>query len=544
MLTTQQLYNRIKRAATAGLSATLALGVVVMVAPSVHAVTMSPTPQISFTFDDGLQSALSLAAPALQKYGYAGTNYVIPMCVGMTTAPNACKADSTHTYMTWAQIKSLQDTYGWEIGSHTQSHPLLASTDPTDQPAPLTEAQVTSELLDAQNNILANVGTKPMAFASPYGDYDPIGANVIAKVAKYYTSHRGFADKGYNIFPYNDYLLLDQPVQLDNGVATDNITVATAKTYIDTAIANNRWLILTFHDIVASGAGATGEYQYNVADLEAIAQYAQSKGMKGTNVTNGLAGNASGGNLMTGYTFDAPVNTVTTPVANTPAADTTASTTWTTDTPTGVSQDTTGKGDLNNGTNTVKMTGASTGALHLFSPLVPVANKAYVVKAFVNTQQFSVTSELAFYVDEYDANGNYVTSQYKRSLYDSASPNVVNGAGYPLTRMYTFEYIPTTTLNGVAVAVTKARLQVTATTGTGMTCYIDNIEWWAQDGSTTGAATKAGDVNGDNAVDALDLSSVLTNWNKTAATRAQGDLNSDTVVDALDLSTVLTNWGK
>lgn len=544
MLTTQQIFNNIKRVANAGLSAALALGVVVMVAPSVHAVTMTPTPQISFTFDDNLLSSRTLAAEALKKYGYTGVNYVISDCVGMTTAPNTCQADPNHVYMNWAQINELQDTYGWEIGSHTKSHPFLASTDSATQPALLTEQQIIDELMLSQSAIEANTGVKPLAFASPYGDYDPIGANVIAKLSKYYTSHRGFADKGYNIFPYNDYLLNDQPIQLDSGVAADNITVATAKTYIDTAIANNRWLILTFHEIVASGAGATGEYQYNVADLEAIAAYAQSKGMKGTNVTNGLAGNASGGNLMTGYTFDAPVNTVTTPVANAPVADATASTTWTTDTPTGVSQDTTGKGDLNNGTNTVKISGASTGALHLFSPLVPVANKPYVVKAFVNTQSFSVTSELAFYVDEYDVNGNYVTSQYKRSLYDSASPNVVNGAGYPLTRMYTFEYIPTTTFNGAAVSVTKARLQVTATTGTGMTCYIDNIEWWAQDGSTTGAATKSGDVNGDNAVDALDLSSVLTNWNKTAATRAQGDLNNDTVVDALDLSTVLTNWGK
>ncbi|MDB5163486.1 MAG: hypothetical protein JWS12_103 [Candidatus Saccharibacteria bacterium] len=55
---------------------------------------------------------------------------------------------------------------------------------------------------------------------------------------------------------------------------------------------------------------------------------------------------------------------------------------------------------------------------------------------------------------------------------------------------------------------------------------------------------KPGDVNGDNAIDALDLSLVLSNWNKTGATKAQGDLNADGVVDALDLSTVLANWSK
>lgn len=55
---------------------------------------------------------------------------------------------------------------------------------------------------------------------------------------------------------------------------------------------------------------------------------------------------------------------------------------------------------------------------------------------------------------------------------------------------------------------------------------------------------KPGDVNGDNAIDALDLSIILSNWNKTGQTKAQGDLNSDGTVDALDLSTVLTNWSK
>lgn len=57
-------------------------------------------------------------------------------------------------------------------------------------------------------------------------------------------------------------------------------------------------------------------------------------------------------------------------------------------------------------------------------------------------------------------------------------------------------------------------------------------------------ATKPGDVNGDNVIDALDLSTVLANWNKTGITKAQGDMNADGVVDALDLSTVLTNWSK
>lgn len=61
---------------------------------------------------------------------------------------------------------------------------------------------------------------------------------------------------------------------------------------------------------------------------------------------------------------------------------------------------------------------------------------------------------------------------------------------------------------------------------------------------TPPAPTKAGDVNGDNSVNALDLSIIATNWNMTGKTFAEGDLNNDGAVNALDLSILATNWGK
>src|SRR4051812_14485181 len=69
------------------------------------------TAKVSFTFDDGLTSAIGKAAPILSKYGISGTDYVITGCVGMTTAPNKCKASNNKTYMTWEQINTLQSKY-------------------------------------------------------------------------------------------------------------------------------------------------------------------------------------------------------------------------------------------------------------------------------------------------------------------------------------------------------------------------------------------------------------------------------------------------
>ena len=69
---------------------------------------VTPTAKVSFTFDDGLSSASTQAAPTLAKYGFTGTDYVITGCVGMTTAPNTCHANNDATYMSWAQVQALR----------------------------------------------------------------------------------------------------------------------------------------------------------------------------------------------------------------------------------------------------------------------------------------------------------------------------------------------------------------------------------------------------------------------------------------------------
>jgi len=61
---------------------------------------------------------------------------------------------------------------------------------------------------------------------------------------------------------------------------------------------------------------------------------------------------------------------------------------------------------------------------------------------------------------------------------------------------------------------------------------------------TTAPTIVPGDVNGDGVVNILDLSTVLTNWNKTGATRSQGDVTGDGIVNVFDLSAILTDWSK
>ena len=169
----------------------------------------APSALVSFTFDDGFVSSLTNAAPTLQNNGLTGTNYVITNCVGMTTVPNTCRAANDVPYMTWAQVKQLQTQYGWEIGSHGFDHQCLASTGGDCQSNKLTAAQIDAQMANSRSALAAQ-GINATAFAPPYGDYDQ---TVLAKVAKYYSSMRGFKDEGVNLWPLSDYLVNNVAVE-------------------------------------------------------------------------------------------------------------------------------------------------------------------------------------------------------------------------------------------------------------------------------------------------------------------------------------------
>lgn len=394
----------------------------------------SATAKISFTFDDGFASARTQAQPTLTKYGLTGTSYVTTKCVGMTTVPNTCRADNDVRYMTWTQIKQLQSA-GWEIGSHTQTHPYLASSDAGDgQPNLLTSAQVAQELSGSKADLAAQ-GITATAFASPYGDYTPA---TLSEVAKHYTSHRGFADQANNIWPYNDYLLNNMQVQA-------GVTVAQVKAKIDAAIANKQWLVLTMHDIRVSPSTNPDDYQYSTANLDKIAAYVKTKQNAGlitpVNISKGIV--TSDTNLLANSSFNAGISEG-----------------WTTDAASNVTKDTANNGSMPSSTSSIKFTGSAANS-HLFSPQVIVdANTTYLLKNYVKVSAIS-SGELGFYIDEYDASGNWLSGQYK------------NGERSAFVEEFSFTYKPS------SAGVKKARLQVIASANSGITAYLDNTQWFA-----------------------------------------------------------------
>jgi peptidoglycan/xylan/chitin deacetylase (PgdA/CDA1 family) len=413
----------------------LLIALIGVVMPAQAAVSVPHEPKISFTFDDGRASTYTRAASILNSYNLSGTAYITTDCVGMTKIPNTCRAANDVSYMTWSQIKTLRDTYKWEIGSHSKSHPYMASTNPDDgQPNMLTAQQIANELA-ASKAALAAQGISATSYASPYGDYD---ASVLQETAKHYSSHRGFADQNDNVWPYNDYLLNNMQVQ--SPVTTDAV-----KAKIDDAIAKKTWLVLTFHDIVPQPSKNANKYQWGSSQLQTIAAYVKAKRdaglLKAVNASGGLATGTV--NMLPGADFTGGIASG-----------------WRTDSPTVFVANNKGNGAYPEPTQSVSFSSTNlTRNDHLFSPAVSVSSSnAYLIKSYLNVTSI-LTGEVGYYIDEYDANGAWVSGQFKARETGVFAQNI------------NITYIPS------SLAVKKASLQLYATKGSMAKGYVDSFRW-------------------------------------------------------------------
>ncbi len=390
-----------------------------------------PTAQVSFTFDDGPLNSLTEAAPTLQKHGLTGTNYVITDCVGMTSVPNDCRANGNRVYMTWDQIAQLQSQYGWEIGSHGTDHQCLASSGHGCQPEKLTAEQVEAQMAESRSALAAH-GITATAFAPPYGDYDH---TVMAKAATYYSSMRGFRDENVNHWPFSDYLLNNV------GVQEGRTTVATLKAKVDEAIENKTWTVFTFHDIVPEPSGNPYDYQFATAELDELAAYVKTKVdaglIKNVNVSDGLVTGTA--NKLPGASFTAGLSEG-----------------WSTDSDRTITADGGGNGSYPDPRHSVKLV-SGTAPSHLFSPRVPVSPETnYLFKSFLNVSKLE-SGEVAFYVDEYNSVGDWISGQYLKA----ETSRWVQELNFP--------YTP----SSQDVATTSLQVIVE---GTGITAYLDNVE--------------------------------------------------------------------
>lgn len=107
-------------------------------------------------FDDGLSSTYDVAYPVMKKRGLTGIVAVVTGAVGKTL--RNYKRNVDYPCMNREELKTLINE-GWEIASHTVSHPLKFNE--------LTPDEARYELENSKEWIIDNLGVTPTKFAFP-----------------------------------------------------------------------------------------------------------------------------------------------------------------------------------------------------------------------------------------------------------------------------------------------------------------------------------------------------------------------------------------
>jgi peptidoglycan/xylan/chitin deacetylase (PgdA/CDA1 family) len=126
-------------------------------------------PTVFLTFDDGFLDNHHTVLPLLREYGFRAFCFVLPPLVDVgaplawpEVAADAERFPDTMASVTWPMVEEMV-AGGFEIGSHTLTHPHLSRL----EPGPLRE-----ELWEARSQIAARLGSCD-TLAYPFGDWSP-----------------------------------------------------------------------------------------------------------------------------------------------------------------------------------------------------------------------------------------------------------------------------------------------------------------------------------------------------------------------------------
>jgi len=120
-----------------------------------------PPRPVVISFDDGDESVYANAYPIMQAYGFAGVLYLVL----------AYMESGSQGYMDAGQIQTMIAS-GWEIGSHSMTHPHLDEV----------HDQVYFEEAQSKTQLESTFGVSVNTFAYPYGAIDEF---VVDKTAEY-----------------------------------------------------------------------------------------------------------------------------------------------------------------------------------------------------------------------------------------------------------------------------------------------------------------------------------------------------------------------
>jgi len=125
---------------------------------------------LAVTFDDGFRSVLEHAAPVLRELGLPGTIFVPTDLIGLGRAMQwhgvgdwrRSGHASELVPLEWDELRALA-AEGWEIGSHTRTHPRLLM---------LADDALAEELGESRSRLERELGAPCRSLAYPFGEAD------------------------------------------------------------------------------------------------------------------------------------------------------------------------------------------------------------------------------------------------------------------------------------------------------------------------------------------------------------------------------------
>lgn len=143
---------------------------------------------IGMTMDDGYMDNYEIAAPVLNRFGFTATVFIVGSYVGKTNEWMERNGFQSRRLMGWEEIRSLA-MMGFEIGSHTLSHPDLRH---------ISDRDLAREVGDSKKMIEDKIGRAVDSFSYPHGLMDARVKDAVARAGYRFacTTNSGFNRPG------------------------------------------------------------------------------------------------------------------------------------------------------------------------------------------------------------------------------------------------------------------------------------------------------------------------------------------------------------